>query len=345
MKKHLTLIFAVMGLIFILIILKNTPLQEPIKKTFFAFDTIIDLTGHGKNVDAALADVQSDIAQLETEFSRTLPESTIYQLNHGDGTPMFVSSDISGLLEQAKALYKETSGIFDITIAPAADLWGFTKEQFHVPTPEELSDVKTKIGIDHLHIQSNSIQLDPGSELDLGGIAKGYALERALSIFQKDGLNGGIANLGGDILVYGKNSKNVPWKIAIRDPNNDEFLGILSTSDQYILTSGGYERYFEENGKVYQHIIDPRSCSPAESDLKSATIITKLSPGSGIKSDVLSTSFIVMGKDAAIDFWRSRTFDFDMILVDDHDHVYLTDGLKNIFTPQKDSNYQYLFLK
>lgn len=347
MKKQFTLVFGCIFLIVISILFTKVPTNSSNNRSFFAFDTIISLTGYGKNAGDTLGQVESEILSMENNFSRTLPQSPIYKLNHSNGAPLSVSSDLIDLLKKSQNIYTETQGIFDITIAPAADLWGFTKDSFYVPTTDEITDVQSKVGIEHLKLSSNTVQLDPGSEIDLGGIAKGYALEQIQSLYKNQKIKGGIANLGGDILAYGSNKNHSPWKIAIRTPDSNEkdILGILSIHDKYILTSGGYERYFEENGKTYQHIIDPTSCAPAKSTLRSATIITSLKPDFAVTADALATAFIIIDVKKAIEFWRTSSFPFEMILVDDTNHVYITEGIHDYFTPQDSSIYKYTYLK
>ena len=317
--------------------------------TFMAMDTVIGLTARGEGQTAAIEETKALITGMEEELSRTREGSAIYALNHGSGQSVQVSPLVQTLLQQAKALYTLTGGRFDITIAPAADLWGFTQKAFHVPEESEQQAVRARVGIEHLRLDGSTVQLDAGSELDLGGIAKGYALEQAKDIFARHDLSGGIANLGGDILAYGSGSEGAPWRIGIRDPflagDESAYLGVLLSRDQYILTSGGYERYFEADGRHYQHIIDPVSCAPAQSDLESVTVVTGLDGGAGTAADALATALFVMGREGAIAFWRESTFPFEMILVDEAGHVDVTQGLRDSFLPQKTDQYQYSFLQ
>ena len=327
----------------------KAPMQEsPDRLSFFALDTVITLEGMGSGAAQALRDVQESITAMEQDLSRTRPDSIISQVNSSGGEPVTLTPQIYGLLEQAIEVSTLTDGAFDMTIAPAADLWGFTKDAFRVPDEQELAKVKGKVGPQHVHLTDSTVRLDEGAALDLGGIAKGYALEQAGGIFRSYGLSGGLANLGGDVLAYGANRHHQPWNIAIRDPNAKEtglpYFGVLSVSDQYILTSGGYERYFEAGGKTYQHIIDPKTCAPAESTLQSVTVITDLEDGSAVYADALATALYIMGAEDAADFWRDCAFPFEMVLVDASGTVYFTEGLQDCFTPNSDSGYTYRFL-
>ena len=109
-------------------------------------------------------------------------------------------------------------------------------------------------------------------------------------------------------------------------------IGTLTVSDRYILTSGGYERYFESGGRQYQHIIDPRTCAPSDSSLQSVTVVTPLKEGSGIAADALATALFIMGPDRAAEFWRENDRWFDMLLIDTEGNVYITDGIDGQFT-------------
>ena len=348
MKKKLLITIMVTSLIMILFVSVKRPLAPPEKLSFFALDTVISLTGYGKSNKFALDEMKAQIIAMEKELSRTMPDSTVYSLNHAEGKSMSVPSNLAYLLSHSQDLSKMTDGIFDITIAPAADLWGFTKDAFHVPGPEEIETIRPKIGMDHLHVNGNTVRLDNGSQIDLGGIAKGYALEQSLDIFQKYSMDGGIVNLGGDVLAYGSNMRGAPWNVAIQDPDcpqkGNNTLGVLSTKNRYILTSGSYERYFEENGRKYQHIIDPFTCSPAESTLQSATVVTSLDRNSGMTADAFATALVIMGYKNAVSFWQNSDLHFDMILIDHNGSVYITDGLKDKFTPTKPDKYHYIYL-
>ena len=346
LKKKLLVIPIFLLCIIALLSSLTKPSLEPIKSSFYAFDTVITLTGYGKNSESTLNDIQAKMISIENTLSKTLPSSIIYKINHANGNITPVNSDVKNILTQSLELSKMTNGAFDITIGPAEDLWGFTSKNFHVPADSDISAIKNLVDMSHLHLTHQTVQLDPASEIDLGGIAKGYALEEALNIAKTNSLAGGIVNLGGDILAFGTNIDHKNWNIAIQDPNSDlgNNIGILSVANKYIVTSGGYERYFEENGIQYQHIIDPLSCAPAKSTLKSVTIIAPFQPNNGIKADALATAFIIMDKDKAITFWENSNIDYEMILIDCYNHVYITQGIESSFSSQQNSDYQYFIL-
>ena len=171
-----------------------------------------------------------------------------------------------------------------------------------------------------------------GMKIDLGGIAKGYTSSRIMDIYKENGISSGLVNLGGNVQALGTKTDGTKWKIAVQSPDDTEdYLGILSVQDKAVITSGGYERYFEQDGVTYHHIIDPKTGYPAESGLVSVTIVSK----DGTLADGLSTSLFIMGEEKAADFWRKHKDDFDAILMSDNGTLYVTEGLENDFSTER----------
>lgn len=170
----------------------------------------------------------------------------------------------------------------------------------------------------------------PGMEIDLGGIAKGYTGNRVMEIFRQYGIRHGLISLGGNIQALGaKSDDGKAWRIAIQNPKGGEgYLGVLDIKDRAVITSGGYERYFEQDGIRYHHIIDPRTGYPADSGLISVTIISE----DGTLADGLSTSLFIMGKEEAEKLWRAHADRFDYILEEADGTLYVTEGVKDLLT-------------
>jgi FAD:protein FMN transferase len=176
-----------------------------------------------------------------------------------------------------------------------------------------------------------------GMEIDFGGIAKGYTSACLMDIFRKCGVTSAMVNLGGNVQTLGTKPDGSPWRVAVKDPDDPEkYLGIVNVSDKAVVTSGGYERYFEENGKIYHHILDPATGYPADSGLLSVTIVAE----DGTLADGLSTACFVMGLDQAESYWRSRRErgeEFDMILMTEDRKVYVTAGIAENFTSENET--------
>lgn len=208
--------------------------------------------------------------------------------------------------------------------------WGFTTQKYNVPSKNEISKLlkdvdSSKIIFDE---KSGNIKLKENMKIDLGGIAKGYTSNRVMQIFKECGVKSGLVSLGGNVQALGTKTDGTAWQIAIENPDkSSDYIGVVSVKDKAVITSGGYERYFEKNGKTYHHILDPETGYPAESGLKSVTIVSD----DGTLADALSTSLFVMGKEKALDYWREHKNEFDTVLVEDNGDITITGGLEKIF--------------
>jgi len=309
-----------------------------VTEDFFAMDTVMSITAYDGDKDAVTAAVQ-EINALEALFSRTRESSEISVINaaSGSGKSVTVSEATWSILENAKILSARTGGAFDITIAPIMDTWGFTKGEYRVPSQEELDALLPLVDDSMLEMDSSTLTVSlqkPGMAIDLGAIAKGFAAEQVLKVLTSRNVTSAIVNLGGNISVLGTKTDGSDWRVAVRDPNDSEsYVCVLSLTDKTLSTSGGYERYFEENGKTYHHIIDPKTGYPAETGLTSVTVVSS----SGITADALSTACFVLGEDKALELWRASS-DFELVLVRDDGKVLVTEGLENELDTQGGSN-------
>ena len=170
---------------------------------------------------------------------------------------------------------------------------------------------------------------DDQMKIDLGGIAKGYTSSRIMDIFKENGITSGLVNLGGNVQALGTKTDGSNWRVAVQSPDDTEdYLGVLSIRDKAVITSGGYERYFEQDGVTYHHIIDPKTGYPAENGLVSVTIVSS----DGTLADGLSTSLFIMGEEKAAEFWKAHSNEFEAIFATDDGTIYVTEGLKDSFT-------------
>ena len=181
-----------------------------------------------------------------------------------------------------------------------------------------------------------AVTLPHGMEMDLGAIAKGYAGERAADLLRERGVTSALLNMGGNVQTVGVKPDGTPWRIGLQAPDETRgaYFGIVELSDEAAVTSGGYERYFEQDGVRYWHIMDPDTGAPARSGIVSATIVAH----DGGLCDGLSTSLFVMGVGGALNYWRTYG-GFETILVDEDDNVWVTAGLKDRFTLVEGSGY------
>ena len=317
-------------------------------RTVYAMDTVMNLTVYGENAAAALENAEKELHTLdESVLSRTAEGSELSALNAANGETVSYGADdpLPKLIETALAISKATNGAFDPTLAPVLDAWGFTKDEHHVPSADELAALLGHTGRDQVTLKETAdgyaVTLSDGAQLDLGGIAKGYAADVLRAQLEQEGVTSATLDLGGDVFVMGRKTDGTDWRIAVKNPADTEsYLGVVSAADKFIVTSGVYERYFEENGVRYHHIIDPKTGSPAESGLVSVTVLCE----NGAWADALSTACFVLGADGALalrNALSAQGTDFELILVTDDDRVLYTGGLADAFTPNDESGYTY----
>ena len=320
--------------------------QESIQ--VIAMDTAMVLTAYGKESTRAVYDAEEEVRRLDALLSRTSGSSEISMLNDAGGEMVPVGAEICTLIQTAGDFTEATGGAFDITIAPVVSAWGFTTDSYQVPDREALQTLLESVGMEHVHLSGGSARLDPGTMIDLGGIAKGYTADRVAEIFQEHAVPRGKVELGGNILVIGDKPDGTAWRVGVQDPKHpdeaDGLVCVLNLTDAFAVTSGSYQRYFEQDGKRYHHIIDPATGCPADSGLTSVTVVADSARGNGTMCDALSTALFVMGEDKALDFWRSGVYDFQLVLVTEDGRVVVTEGLKDGFVEIEESGYTYEFV-
>lgn len=315
---------ALLSAAFLLTGCSGAPAQGPETATFFAMDTAMDFTVYG---DAALLDeAETLIGSLEEQVSVTDEHSDIYAIDHtGSGS---LSGNAAELMEQALELCRRTGGALDISVYPIVQAWGFTTGSYQVPDEETIQSLLPLV--DYTQIQYDAatgvVTLPEGMEIDLGSVAKGYAGQLAAQMLRNSGVESALLNLGGNVQTVGAKPDGSPWQIGIKDPQGEDAMMVLSVEDQAVVTSGGYERYFEQDGQTYWHVMDPSTGHPADSGLISVTIVGD----EGVVCDGLSTALFVMGLEKAADLW-AQSCDFEAVFVTASGEVYITEGLRDRF--------------
>ena len=297
---------------------------QPVSQEIFAMDTYMTVTAYGDNAQKGVTDAVAEIQRLDNLLSIGKENSEISKLNKSGCAAL--SDDTAVMVTKALDLYKSTGGAFDITVLPLMELWGFTTQEYYVPTEDEIQSTLQRVGADKLTWDENTKTLTLGDkqEIDLGGIAKGFTSSRIMEIFKKDGVTCGMVSLGGNVHLLGTKQDGSAWRVGIQDPHDlNSTFAVVEVADQAVITSGGYQRYFEENGQTYHHIIDPRTGYPAENGLISVTIIS----ADGTLADALSTSLFIMGPEEASSFWKKHRDTFDAIMMKDDGTVMVTAGL------------------
>ncbi|MBE6869520.1 MAG: FAD:protein FMN transferase [Ruminococcus albus] len=313
----------------------NTEVIADDKKTsgsVFAMDTYMTVTAYGDNGKKGIEAAQKEITRLEKLWSVTDESSEIYAIDHSGGAEVPISAETEELLDFAIDMHSRTNGALDITLYPVLRTWGFTTGEYRVPDDDEISSLLECKGVDRIKTGDGKASVPENTEIDLGAIAKGSAGDAAAKALKEQGVTSALLDLGGNIQTVGDSKPDgTKWKVGIRDPFGEGSIGTLTIGECAVITSGGYERFFEKDGMIYKHILDPETGRPAESGLASVTIIGN----EGRMCDALSTSLYVMGLDDACGYWREN-HDFDMILVNDKGVVYVTEGISESFSPNVD---------
>lgn len=313
---------------------EETPAQSgPVSKTGFLLGTVIEITIYDKNDEAILDKALARIAEIESKMTiNNADTSEIIALNNASGvSEVKLSPDTFFVVEKGKEYSARSNGIFDITIGPLVKLWNIGTDYAAVPEESKLAEAVKLVGYERLSLDKEKLTAklaDAGMKVDLGAIAKGYAADEVARVLAENGVKHAIINLGGNIMTLGGNPNGNPWKIGIQDPFNPrgEFIGIVPITGQTVVTSGTYERFFEENGKKYHHILDPATGYPTENNLYSVSIITDKS----IDGDGLSTTTLLVGLQEGIKLIES-TENTEAVFITADKKVYVTSGLKDNF--------------
>lgn len=315
--KHTSTCCKLLMLLCLLMTLSGCNGEQKVTKQIFAMDTYMELTAYGDNGEAALTDVIHTINQTALDWDPELEKSTVYAMNHAEGAPVEVSPEIADMLNTAKIVYEQTGGALDLTVYPIVKAWGFIDSKHTVPTTDELEELKSVPCFDEMDIDIHTVTMPAGTELSFGAVAKGAMAERCRNIVSEYGVKSAFLSLGGNVQTVGLKPDGSKWRVGVQDPNNlTEYLGVVSIGEQAVVTSGSYQRYFEQDGKTYHHIIDPATAAPAESGLVSVTIICD----SGTMADCLSTAMFVLGEEKALEY-RKQYGPIDMILVTEDNRV------------------------
>lgn len=323
----LCLVFLIGGISYI----KYQEEQKSCTKQLFAMDTFMSFTAYGKNCEKAVDAAIDEVERLDALLSTGKETSEVSRINAAGGGE--VSEDTAVILQEAMEVYQRTEGLFDVSIYPLMELWGFPSQEYHVPTREELLEVLFLVDASKIAFDGTYIKLLEGQRIDFGGIAKGYTSARVMDVFQEYGIHSGMVTLGGNVQVLNKKLDGSKWQVAIRDPEHEgKILGVLGVENQAVITSGGYERYFEEDGETYIHILNPRTGYPADKDLISVTVISE----DGMLADALSTSLYLMGREEAVSYWERYGEEFEMVLVTEKGEILVTEGICEEFETEEE---------
>ena len=334
MVKKITILLTAMALLFMATACEGKAADtQPATDNLFAMDTYMTFTVYGENANEALEKAKEKIILLDDMLSVNNEDSDVYKLNNS--AHAVLSEETLYLLKRSMEAYDISSGAFNPLVYPLMLAWGFTSEQYQVQFDEYLLSLMPLLDMEAVDIDETTGNVSfekEGMMIDFGGIAKGYTSSCLMDIYRDYGVESACVSLGGNVHVLGCKPDGSKWRVAVRDPeDSSSYMGILSISDSAVITSGAYERYFEQDGEVYHHILDPETGHPADSGIISSTIVTN----DGTLADALSTAVYVMGLDAAVNMWREHSNDLQMIIMTEDHNIYITKGLEESFTSSR----------
>lgn len=299
--------------------------EEPFIEEFLAMDTAMRLTVYGQGAGEAAGLARERVLELEALLSVTDENSDVCAANrNGGGT---LHADTAALLERALALCGETGGALDVSIYPVVRAWGFTTGAYRVPEEAELAALLERVDYTRISLEGTVLTLPEGMELDLGAVAKGWTGDRLMELLRREGITSAIVELGGNVQALGSKPDGSPWRVAVQAPDGSGYAGALEITDCAAVTSGGYQRYFEQDGETYCHIIDPAGGRPARSGLASVTVVAE----EGAAADALSTALFVLGRERGEALWRERG-GFECVFIGEDGTVAVTQGLEGRFS-------------
>jgi len=299
----------------------------------FAMGTVISQKVYGDNGELTSDQVIRKIKYLEELLTFNAPLGDINEINKNAGIKdIKLDPETIKIIAKAQEVAKLSAGAFDITVGPLVKAWGMGTDLARIPTKEELQKLLPLVDYRSLTVDKDSVGLKKvGQLLDLGGIAKGYAGDAALEIYKQKGIESAYISLGGNVVTLGSKPDGSPWKIGISNPRPqgskaNQLVGAVKVTDKAVVTAGDYQRYFEEGGQRYHHILDPTTGYPAKSDLMSVTLVTD----SSLVADALDTAVFILGYEKGKELLR-KYGGVEAIFITQDKKIYVTDGLKDTF--------------
>ncbi|WP_027339292.1 FAD:protein FMN transferase [Halonatronum saccharophilum] len=309
--------------------------------TKYLMGTSVQIRAHGPKAEQLLEKSFDIISDIEYKMSMNIEGSDINRLNQAAGKEgVSVSDETYYVVKEAIEYARLTEGAFDPTVGPLVRLWGINTDEARVPSQEEIDETLELIGYNKVEFndENNEIFLTKeGMKIDVGGIAKGYAADKAVEFLRDNGIKSAYVNMGGGVTTLGAREDDNPWRVGIQDPREPrgEVLAIVNLMDMSVDTSGDYERYFIEDGVRYHHILDTNTGYPSDMGIISSTIVTP----KGLKADSLSTAIYNLGLEEGMRLIEEIE-GVEGIIVTDDNKVYISSNLEEEVNLVKEEKYQ-----
>lgn len=300
----------------------------------FALDTTIHLRLFAKDkaqAQKAMEAAFSEVNRFNHIFSATSDGGEVAALNKsGEGK---LSPEAIALYDKAMAIYTSTQGAYNPALYPVTNLWGFTTGDYHKPDDQALGQALSLTNLKDIRVNPQTGQVKfahPGMGLDFNGISQGALSSRLMDVFRDQGIKSGLVIIDGNVQVLGRHPDKTDFQVGIQDPKADlGYIGQVSINNKAVITTGKYQKKFQEDGQTWHSILDPQTGKPAVNGLNSVSVIAK----NGASASALSRALYVMGPKAAIAYWRQHPDDFDMVLYYDNEQVAVTSGIASNYTP------------
>ena len=306
--------------------------SKPLSKTEYFMGTVVTVTLYDNKSEKIIDKAFEEVKKIEQLVSINMEGTELDEVNNNAGIkPVKVSDDTYNIIKKGLEYSSLTNGSFDITIGPLVKLWSIGLPEAKVPTIEEIKEKIQYINYNDVELNNSEKTVflkKPGMIIDLGGIAKGYTADVIAQTLKDEGVEKAIIDLGGNIYALGEKAENTLWRIGIQNPDQTrgEIVGSINVKDKSIVTSGIYERFIEQDGVKYHHILSPKSGYPYDNEIAGVTIISDKS----IDGDALSTSVFSMGITKGLEFINSLPDTEAIFITKDH-KIYLTEGSQEIF--------------
>lgn len=307
--------------------------NEGYSRTETLIHTVVQIHVFHEGVEEIVDGAFKYVSEMEQLLSTNLQESDVYKINSKAGIePVEVSPITIEIIKKAIEVGEISQGLFDISIGPIVELWKIGTPEARVPSDDEIQEALQLVDYRKIQIDEEKSTVfleEEGMRLELGGISKGYIGSGIASYFQSNNITTAIINLGGNVVVMGTSPSNKEgWNVGVQDPDRlrGEVVGSQRVINAVAITSGIYERFIEEDGKFYHHIMDPRTGYPLDNNVSAVTVFAPTS----FEGDAYSTALFMMGIDGGINFVNSLD-GFEVVYIDKDKGVHLSNGIKESF--------------
>lgn len=330
MKKKSSIVVMVMFIVLLITGCQKGPdMSQSISDSQIVLGTVISIQVFGTKDTSIIQESFDIIKEIEAKMSLNIEDSEVVSINTAAGqAPVKVSEDTFYVIQKSMEYSQLSEGKFDITMEPVISLWGIGTDEANIPEASALEEALAYVDYKKVQLDEagQTVYLEEGMSIDLGAIAKGYAADLVANYLKEQGITKAIINLGGNVMLVGQKDENTLFKVGLQDPYDvrNKYFGIIEEADNTIVTSGVYERNFEQDGVLYHHILSPEDGYPVRNNIGAVSVVAKTS----IDADALSTVFFALGKEKGLELVETLE-DVECIFIMDNYEVYTSSGINS----------------